>query len=317
MGVVKKPGIDLEFELEEGYFATGFAQGLAQTISSKYYLTSVVEYAHTMMSRDFNDTMSAISQNKPWAFQHVYEPGQVGVQSMQLWENKLYGRGEKRQASFTWKMSHMPILTPEERLDDPKDPINAAADELSDEAWMKLNEKHYVFRMRAPIMEYGLRTDIKPRPGTKMLFIPTWKKQFHYTGSRRTGTIKATPKNFMFSKHNVPDFNYHNPQEPSVKGGTVGQFTAQWVAFWSGGGATASFNSHVRGALEGGLGEWEKQFGRSMSGSRTRKGVASFKTFNNKKAAFESGRNLAKAFVEGKARSYKSASKYIDDYGVF
>jgi hypothetical protein len=317
MGRAKRAGIDLEFELDNGYYAAGFAQGMSQGISSKYYLTSVVEYAHAAMARDFNDTMSAVSQNKPWSFHHVYEPGQVGVPGMELWQNKLYGRGNKRQASFEWQVSKMPILSPQERLNDPNDPINAAVDDLSDEAWTKLNDEEYVFRLRAPIMEYGLHVNIKPRPGTKALFIPTWKRQFHFSGSKKAGTRTATPRNFMFSKHNVPDFNYHNPQEPSVKGGTVGQFTSQWVAFWSGGGADASFNLHVKKAVEGGLDDWEKAFGTKVKGTRARKGIAQMHSFRSKKAAFESGRNLAKAYVEGKARTYASATKYIDRYGVY
>jgi hypothetical protein len=261
--------------------------------------------------------MAGIAANKPWAFQHVYEPNHVGEPGFELWTNKLYGRGEKRQASFEWKVSKLPILKPEERLANPEDPISLVRDEISEEAWQKLNDEDYVFRMRAPIMEYGLTTVITPRPGTKALFIPTFATNWHMTGSVKQGNKRSVAHNFRFEKTNVPDWDYKNPQEPSVRGTTVGQFTAQWVAFWAGGGADAAWSGHVKRGIEGGLDDWGKAMGKKVKGTRTRRGTAKVFAFNENRAAEEAGRNLAKAYITGKARSYAQASKYIDKYGVY
>lgn len=320
MGLAKKAGIDLDFDLADGYYATGFAKGLSEGFSSKYYLTSVVEYAFAMMGSDFKAQMAAVAQTKPWAFQHVYEPGHVGEPGFELWTNKLYGRGEKRQASFQWEISKLPILKPEERLhnpDNPNDPINKAYEEMSDEAWDKLNDEDYVFRMRAPIMEYGLMTVITPRPGTKALFIPTDRPTYHWSGSKKKGTQTATAKHFRFDKANVPDWDYKNPQDPSGAGTTVGQFTKQWVAYWAGGGSDATFQNHVRRGIEGGLDDWGREFGKKVKGNRTRRQTAKMHTFKSAKAAEESGRNLAAGYIRGKARTFAQASKYIDKYGVY
>lgn len=311
MGKAKRAGIDLDFDLSDGYFALGFAQGLSTSMSSKYYLSAVVEYAYSMMNQDFNVQMQAVAQTKPWAFHHVYEPGHVGEAGFELWQNKLYGRGERRQASFEWQTSKLPILKPEERAQDPNDPMSKVDPDIIDQ----LSDEDYVFRMRAPIMEYGLTTVITPRPGTKALFIPTFKTNIRRTGKK--GDYSFTGQNFRFEKVNVPDWDYKNPQEPSRQGSTVGQFTKQWVAFWSGGGAQASWDNHVKRGIEGGLDDWGKQMGKKVRGNKTRRFTTSVMAFNNAKAAEESGRNLAQAYIKGKARSYASASKYIDKYGVF
>lgn len=313
MGLRKKPGIDLEFDLEEGYYANGYAQGLAEGFSSKYYLSAVVEYAWSMMQRDFNEQMLGIAQTKPWAFQHVYEPGHTGEAGFELWTNKLYGRGDNRQASFEWKISKLPIIKPEERAEDPRDPMSKIDPDILE----KLSDEDYIFRMRAPIMEYGLMTTITPRPGTKALFIPTMKPTYHWSGSKKKGTLTSRAEHFRFDKVNQPDWDYRNPQDPSGAGSTVGQFTAQWVAFWSGGGAQASWSYHVQKGIEGGISDWGKALGKKVSGNRTRRGTARVYTFAKAKQAEEAGRNLAAAYIRGKARSFASASKYIDKYGVF
>lgn len=319
MGSTIKPGLHLEMEAEDGYAALGYMSGLSAGISSDYYLTSVVEYAHSAMARDFNENMLVISQTNPQRFQHVYEPGEIGVPGMELWEHKLYGRGKTRQAAFEWRDSKMPILTPEERLHNaanPEDPINLVHDEVDPEVWDKLNEGSYVFRLRAPIMEYGLSVHITPRPGTKFLFIPTIKTNYHRSGKKDNPSY--TPHNFRFEKYNKPNWNYVNPQEPSVEGTTVGQFSAQWVAFWSGGGADATWNSNVQKAISGGIAEAEIEMKKVVKRrTRKRRGVANIATFSDAYAAEESGRNLALAFMKGKARSYSQAAKYIERKGYF
>ena len=310
MGRRATPGISLEYEMEDGYAALGFAQGMTQGLSSKYYLTAVVEYAHAAMSTAFNDQMALQAQASGGALNHVYEPGHEGDLGMELWTNKLMGRGNRRQATFEWKTSVLPILKPSERAMDPNDPMS----QVPDEVLSKLSEKDYVFRMRAPIMEYGIRTTITPRPGTKKLFIPTFGLN-HPWKSKKGG--KGDAEHFRFETINVPDWDYSNPQEPSGSQGTVGQFTGRFVAFWGGGGAANMWNQVISKGITGDLDDWGQAMGKAVKGKRTTKKTISIGSFHDSYAAFEAGRNLANAYIKGKARSYAQAQRYVEKNGAF
>ena len=314
MGKSIQPGLHLEFEADDGYAALGYMSGMTTGISTDYYMESVLEYAHSQMANDFDVIMSALASasKSSWKFQHVYEPGYAGVRGFELWRHQIYGRGKSRQASFTWVDSKVPILKPEERADDPNDPMHYVDPDIIE----KLSDEDYIFRMRAPIMEYGLTTVITPRPGTKALFIPTKNLTMHSSGKGENKTWAA--EHFRFDKVNIPDWGYRNPQEPSLKGSTVGQFTKQWVDFWSGAGAAQSWDSKVLKAVNGGIAEMEKNMGMTVKRrTRRRSTQVGIATFSNAKAAEESGRNLALAFVKGQAKSYKQAAAYIKKKGYF
>lgn len=310
MGRAARPGLSLENDMTDGYAALGFAKGMAEGLSSKYYLTAVVEYAYGLMSDEFYDQMMLSAQNDGGSLNHVYEPGNAGVRGMELWQNKLYGRGEKREASFEWKQSVMPILDPITRSEDEDDPMSKVPDEVI----AKLSDKKYVFRMRAPIMEYGIRTTITPRPGTKRLFIPTFGIH-HPWKSKKNGLGDA--EHFRFEKVNVPDWNYSNPQEPSGSQGNVGQFTARFVGFWAGGGAAKLWNDSIQRGIEGGLDDWGQEMGKVVKGNRSTTKIAKISTFNDSKVAMEAGRNLAQAYIKGKAKSLAAAQRYIEKNGSF
>jgi len=318
MGKKIRPGIHVEPDMDEGYAALGFMSGMSAGISSDYYVSSVIDYAYAQMSEEFQQDTAIQALNHPDRFQHVYEPRHIGQRGFELWEPRLYGRGKNRQASFEWVDSKIPILTPEERADDPSDPMSKAAKDVSEKVWETLNSKEYIFRMRAPIMEYGLSTNITPRPGTKFLFIPTFALNHHKSGGTRKNNVKYTSVHYRFESVNHPDFSYRNPQEPSGQGATIGQFSAQWVGFWDGGGANAVWQNSVSKAINGGIEEAAAKMGTAVKKvKRSRKSSATIFTFNDAYAAEESGRNLALAFMKGKARSYASAAKYIERKGYF
>jgi len=184
-----------------------------------------------------------------------------------------------------------------------------------------LSDEDYVFYMRAPMMEYGLRANIVPS-NAKFIFVPTFATQ--YFRDRKTGTSRET--NFRMTKHNVPNFSYRNPQEPSGAGGgkqkdgTVGQFTAAWVGYWTQGPADEVFNMEVQPYIESSMGEAEQWIGKAakqVKSKRVRSVGATFSTFADHDKAMETGRNLAIAFTKGKANSYRKASKHVDKYGYF
>lgn len=310
MGKVTRPGLHLEFELEDGYAALGFINEMTTQISTDYFLNDVIEYAHANMAQDFDYQVNAVAMSNPEKFNHVYETGQIGNEEMKLWEHTLYGRGKRRQASFEWKEATLPIESPRERARNPKDPMSKVPSDVID----KLSDRNYVFRLKAPIMEYRMRVNVTPKYA-KFLFIPTFALNYR-RGNKNEGWLK--PSNFRFEKHNIPDWSYSNPQEPSGSDGTVGQFTEQWVSYWGGGGADDTWRTNVQKVIEKNMGEAEIAMP-SSARRRTRKRVstASITAFASNDAAFEAGANLARAFIRGKAKSYADAAKYIKKKGFF
>jgi hypothetical protein len=311
MGRKIKPGLHLEFELDEGYAATGFAYEMTKQIDTNVYMNDVIHFAHAVMSKEF-DEVAAVAAVGRVNLSHVYEPGHEGNPEFQLWDHRLYGRGKQQQASFEWLPSRLPILKPEARSHDPEDPMSKVDSDIIEH----LSEEDYVFVMRAPMMEYGLRANILPT-NAKFLFIPTFEGGRWYRNKKEgTSTFGA----YRLEKHNIPDFNYRNPQDPSGEDGTVGNFTATWVAYWAGGGAEEVWNTQVVPLIEEGFSEAEYYMGRAVrkvKSGKNRRVSASISSFASQEAAMEAGRNLAIAFVKGQAASYRQAAKHIERHGYF
>ena len=288
----------------------GFIKTMSTEMSSDMYLSDVISYAHAAMADNFDEQTAMIARNNPDRLHHVYEPSHTGERDFQLWEHRLYGRGKSRQASFEWKESVLPIEKPRERHNDPNDPMSKVPMDVID----KLSDQDYIFFMRAPIMEYRMRVNITPK-NAKYLFIPTFQ------GQARRGNANDTWQkqvNYRFDKQNLPDWDYRNPQEPSGGDGTVGQFTAQWVGFWAGGGADATWNDNVKRVIEKDTALADAEISKAArTRTRKRRGTAALSVFADNDAAFEAGANLARAFVHGKAKSYTQAAKYIRKRGLF
>ena len=311
MGKKIKPGLHLEYELDEGYAATGFAYEMTKQIDTPAYMTDLIHFTHAVMAKEFDEVAAAAALSNV-NLTHVYEPGHEGNPDFQLWEHRLYGRGAQQQASFEWLPSHLPILKPEERAQDESDPMSKVDDDIVSE----LSTEDYVFVMRAPMMEYGLKANILPK-NAKFLFIPTFDGGRWYR-NKKEGTSRFGA--YRLEKQNIPDFNYRNPQDPSGDDGTVGNFTSVWVAYWAGGGADDVWNTQVKPMVEAGFDEAEHFMGRAVrtvKAGKSRKATVRLSTFNSSEAAMEAGRNLAIAFIKGQAMSYRQASKHIGKHGYF
>jgi hypothetical protein len=211
----------------------------------------------------------------------------------------MIGRGTMREATFEWVASKAPILTPQERMSDPlrtNDPIA----KVDKEVIADLKPRTYFFYWKAPMMEYDLPARVRPK-WAKRLFIPTWR----------------APGNYKFGMETYQDFSAGNPQDGSGGQGTVGMFTAAWLNWWN---RTAPkiWDDNVRNVVENDLGVIGREATRKKKTASSSFGLTTFgKKRGYKFAAFESGRNRAEALVKGKARSYASASKYIDKNGTF
>lgn len=313
MGKKIKPGIYLESEIDNGYAALGFVKTMTKEIDTDYYLSSVIDYTYSMLSKDFDNYVNSAALSNPDVFRHVYEPGKVGIDQFKLWENTIYGRGRSKEVSFQWKPSVMPILTPDQRASNPNDPMSKVPDEIRD----RLSDRKYVFRMQAPIMEYRIKTTVTPRYAN-FLFIPTFSTQYHRTQGRRSGGKREyAGRNYRLEKSNVPDWDYRNPQEPSGQGSTVGRFTGAWVGYWNGGAADQTWEMEIAPKIQAGIVQANREVAKVSKTRKTSKKSFSISTFNDSSAAFQAGANIARAFIRGKARSYSQAAKYIEREGTF
>lgn len=298
MGKSNRAALSIEMDFTDGYEASGFITGMTAEMKTSRYTGSVLEMAHTRMADTFDVSLDGLAANNKSQFHHVYEWRMIGIPQGRLWQHVLVGRGSVREASFSWKASTQPILTPEERMDDPLG-TNDPMQNVDVEVLKKLKPRKYIFYWKAPMMEYDLTARVKPRYA-KRLFVPTWR----------------SPTNYILKDETYQDFSYANPQDWSGGDGTVNKFTTAWLGFWNQV-APGIFEREVQTVIENDIGKTARE----MLTGRSRKKKVGLKTFGGRDeydfAAFESGRNRAEALVRGKAKSYSKASKYIDKNGQF
>jgi len=294
-----KPAMSLEMDFTEGYDALGFAQGMTSEIKTDRYLGSVMTMAHSRMADRFDLMMDTLAATNRSSYHHVYEWRMIGQPAGRLWNHAMVGRGTTREATFEWRASRSPILTPQERMSDPlgtNDPITG----IDPDVLSKLKNRSYFFYWKAPMMEYGLAARVRPRYA-KRLFVPTWR----------------APGNYRHAMETYQDFSAGNPQDGSGGAGTVGMFSAAWLNWWNDV-APKIWDTESKNVVENDLGIIGKEMSRSKKKAKAR---FSLKTFGGKKdysfAAFEDGRNRAEALVKAKARSYSKQSKYIAANGKF
>ena len=172
------------------------------------------------------------------------------------------------------KASVKPIPTPQERAQDPNDPISLVPKEELD----KLSDRRYIFYWKAPIMEYDYGVNILPRYA-KALFIPT-----------------GDPSNpFVFA-------NQATALQPGGEE-SRGAFTMEWTQWW-GNQAADAFDSHLREGLERDVAGAETGI---RVGKRTRSGKSlGLNVTKNYEAAYESGEAWAQDYFLRKAAKYRS-----------
>lgn len=285
MGKARRNAVDIEADMADGYKALGFVQGMSEELSTDRFIGPVIEFAHSRMAESFDDEIDSAAGAGTDSLQHVYEWRMLGLPQGRLWRHTLTGRGENRQASWKWVASKAPILTPSERKaeGDPSDPIN----NVSDEALARLSDRKYIFYWKAPIVEYGLSVNIRP-VYAKALFVPT----------------DSNARGYYFSKGTSNQF-----QE-----GGQGKFTAFWTTWWANG-ASALWSAEIKRTIEKDLGRSRTELAK-VTGRRRKKSFG-INAMSDNFAAYEAGRNMAEAYIKGKAKSYKQAAKYVDRYGQF
>jgi hypothetical protein len=235
------------------------------------------------MAREFDNIMDLLVRGAEHRYSHMYEWPALAAgtpEAGRLWGHTLKGRGAKKEATFVFLVSKLPIKTALERSEDPNDPISGVA--MEDIVRLaEGGEKRYVFRQKARAIEFGLQVNIRPR-GKNMLFIPT----------------RSAARGFVFSSGVTT-----TPGNAEQRGA----FTSQWVTWWSKS-APEVWNRSVKD-LERRL-DPETQVKR-----KTRKKTVGIYMVNNEQAAFIEGRNMARSRVRAGAKSLAASRRYARKYG--
>lgn len=200
----RKGTIALNADFTQLASAVGAIQGMSTTVKTDRFLSPLVEAAHVNLANQFDIHMDVLAQSQPSRYHHVYEWRMLGAPGGRLWTHQLKGRGSSnRYASWAWKASKTPILTPTERASNPDDPMS----DLSDEKVASFNERDYFFQWKAPVMEYNVATTIRPR----------YANQIAFPSAVKPGKIIGMGQAIVT-----------NPGGP----GTTLAFTTEWTRWW-------------------------------------------------------------------------------------
>lgn len=277
-----RPAISVDFDASEAQAALGVIYGMATSIKTDRYMGSVLKFAHEVMSKDFDIAMDGAVATNPDKYDHVFDWTDNGKVGNRLWKHKLKGRGASREATFEWRASKKAIPTPEQykQMGDKRFSI------IPDDELAKLSGRRYVFRWKAPIMEYNLRVTISPR-WSDALFVPTGDASRPFIITRAQVVVD-------------------NPG-----GDNTGMFTSFWTGWWGSAGQKI-FEEQVKTTVENDLGKIPMETVTRKFRKTTGK-TLKLTTFSDAEYAFESGKEFAQAYVLGKSKSYSSANKYIEE----
>jgi hypothetical protein len=255
----------------------GMVSGMGATIKTNRYADDVLKMTHAVLTEEFDLTMDVWARAAPDYFHHVYEWGTLGLPVGRLWKHDLVGHGASRSASWNWVASKRPVPSPQERADNPNDPMS----QLDDEELSKFSGRRYFFYWKAPVMEYNTPVNIEPKNG-KMIAFPVWDIE----------------KPIRFSKGlRVMDPGGQN---------TTGAFTAAWVGWWNTE-AQKRFSEIVQPVLEKDLDNVAQDTVRR--GSRIRKKSVGLAVLKDYEQAFTLGEEWASLALKKKSSAYKRRFK--------
>ncbi len=176
-------------------------------MNSPVHLTSATAAAGAVMFDRFILDTHAMASARPEAFHHVYEWDHIGDFGWQLFKPILRGTGGRRTISWEWKASKTTVPTETDALGNKKFPEGFDTS--------KLNRVH-VFVWKAPIMEYGIEVEVRPKLSNFLVF-PNPNRILNLDMN------KNAPREVVFSPH---PYTITNPGGPAR-----GEFT-KWFTAW-------------------------------------------------------------------------------------
>ena len=187
--------------------AMGVIEGMTTTMKTPHYIDDVVYMAHGIMANEFDWYMDALYAASPRMFHHVYEWNSLGGKEPgrgRLWAHTFSGFGANKNASWAWLPSHKPVPTPQQRANNPDDPMS----QLDEDELDMFSNRRYYFPQKAAVMESGLAVSISPKNGKRIVF-PVWDAE----------------NPLRFSK----GLRVEDPGGQE----TTGAFTTAWTGWWA------------------------------------------------------------------------------------
>jgi hypothetical protein len=267
--MANKASIGFNVDTTEAAALAGFLKTLSLEIKTSRHIGPVLKYTHAVMSDEFTDYMSLISNAQPSRYHHVYEWGQIGDPNAKLWDDVLTGGGNNRVATFRWRASKQLVPVRE------------------DFAAVGVKKIH-VFVWKAPVMEYAKTVHIEPQRGS---FLATFTGPTTPKGKYKMSLIRG-------------GIDVTNPGGKLVKGA----FTAAYVNWWSGPQGSATFDSKIRQVLEQDLGKMPiEEVTKKFRKPRTK--TIAMTTAGDSRVAEAVGSEAAKKYLAARSARYIEQAK--------
>lgn len=242
------------------------------------HLNVVTKAAFSILSDEFNRETGIFAHSNPSAYHHIYEWEAIGVPGMELWSNRLSGRGGERRVSWNWRASKTTVPT--------------LTDATGNNRWPQVEgfnpeelRRIHVFVWKAPVMEYGLQVTVRPKLG-KVLVFPD--KEI-LSG---VGTGSHEPTQITFTSRPVTTTPGRQVQ---------GNFTAWFINWWGGGRADSILESSFKRKRDL---LFKKHFSEKIFASKNK----NFKLTPDAAAAAE-GRRIAQLITGELERDYISMAR--------
>lgn len=204
-------------DLSEVAAFTGSTQGYTDYLQTPIYLDDVLRISHAKVMDDFNDAAVVYAASTK-AIAHAFEWGAGGINSApgtptidplnplaRLWVHTFVGHAGRRKVDFEFRASRVAVPLP-----------NPDASGLDEDFLAERGpQRRHFFFWKAPIMEYGIPVEIKPKYA-KALFIPLSGAESLDPRANERGYIMTTRAVKM-----VPGQQF------------AGRFTAFWQLWWT------------------------------------------------------------------------------------
>jgi len=217
---VARSSVSIKADFDAAAGISGALAGLQPNLISSRHQQQASRAAFELLSEGFNLATAAAATAAPANFEHVYEPGSIGIPQQALWQNVMIGRSNlSRAISWEWRAS--------KQLVDPKyDSMgNLRFPDTSSNPGFDADKLHkvHIFVWKAPIMEYGLEVTVRPKLSENLVFPNPGLRTGRDTDSRAPRPVIFSPHSYSF-----------------VPGEKVqGSFTAWFLNWWENGDAQA------------------------------------------------------------------------------
>ena len=221
---MRKTGVNIAVDMRELADFIGTTEALLDKKNIRY-LDDVLDVALREADQEFN--LAAAATAAADGFRHMFEWGTVGIndertnlrprpdeERARLWKNVFVGSNGKRMLSYTFKPSIAYVPKPT------RGKTGMSTDVIS-------SLKSHTFVWKALVLESGSQVNIRPKSTneSKRLLIPYYPgggpALFSKYDKKRGYTITTGP----------------HIHRPGRTGGTAGNFTKFWEAYWNGPGS--------------------------------------------------------------------------------